>query len=71
VFYRLCVNWNNQSGINAEALRRIMIPLPPLSMQTALVAELNSRKQQALRQSAQAQADFAAAKQHIEQLILA
>lgn len=33
VFYRICVNWNNQSGVNVKLLKTLQIPLPSISKQ--------------------------------------
>jgi len=33
VFYKICVNWNNQSGVNVELLKTLQIPLPSLQKQ--------------------------------------
>lgn len=37
-FYKICTNWNNQSGINKELLNDVKIPLPPLKVQEKLIA---------------------------------
>lgn len=37
VFFNICVNWNNQSGVNVELLKSLLIPLPPLSTQQHII----------------------------------
>jgi len=37
IFYSICTNWNNQSGIGLELLKKIKIPLPPLEIQKQIV----------------------------------
>ena len=37
VFYSICTNWNNQSGIGNELLKSIKIPLPILEKQKGIV----------------------------------
>jgi restriction endonuclease S subunit len=37
-FYRICTNWNNQSGINTNLLKSVKIPLPPLKVQEEIIA---------------------------------
>ena len=61
IFYRMCVNWNNQSGINAEALKKLLIPVPALAVQNKLVADLTNLEEaaQKLRQQAQHKLDDA------------
>ena len=37
VFYSICTNWNNQSGVGIELLQSIKVPIPPLSFQQKIV----------------------------------
>ncbi len=41
VFFNICVNWNNQSGVNVELLKSLLIPLPPLSTQQHIIDLMN------------------------------
>jgi restriction endonuclease S subunit len=41
VFFNICTNWNNQSGIGNELLKKIKIPIPPISVQKGIVSQLN------------------------------
>ncbi len=42
VFFNLCTNWNNQSGVNNNLLSSIKIPLPPLATQNKIVSLMDS-----------------------------
>lgn len=33
IFYAICTNWNNQSGVGTELLKSIKIPLPEMGIQ--------------------------------------
>ena len=37
VFYSICTNWNNQSGVGIELLQSIKVPIPPLPLQQKIV----------------------------------
>lgn len=37
IFYAICTNWNNQSGVGTELLKSIKIPLPEMGIQQKLV----------------------------------
>ncbi len=37
IFYAICTNWNNQSGIGMELLKSIKIPLPEMDIQQKIV----------------------------------
>ena len=45
IFLRLCNKWVGQAGINLTALSEIKIPLPPLSEQQRIVAEIAAEEQ--------------------------
>jgi type I restriction enzyme S subunit len=36
-FFRICTNWNNQSGVNANLLKSIRIPLPGMDIQKSVI----------------------------------
>ncbi len=42
IFFNLCTNWNNQSGVNIELLKTIKIPLPSLGTQAELIKTIES-----------------------------
>ena len=37
IFYSICTNWNNQSGIGIELLKSLKIPLPPKETQQEII----------------------------------
>jgi type I restriction enzyme S subunit len=43
VFFNICTNWNNQSGVNADLLRTVMLPIPSLPIQARIVEEVTKR----------------------------
>lgn len=70
VFYKVCTNWNNQSGVGPDVLSKLEIPLPPLKRQREIVQRLDSIRAGARALREQARADLEAAKREIEALIL-
>jgi len=38
IFYAICTNWNNQSGIGIELLSSLRIPLPPIEIQQKIIS---------------------------------
>jgi type I restriction enzyme S subunit len=70
VFYRMCVNWNNQSGVNTEMLRNIKIPLPEIERQTEIANHISAIRFSAKQLQQQAAAELEQAKQQVEKLIL-
>ena len=70
VFYRICTNWNNQSGVNVELLKMIKMPLPTLEAQNKISSEIQSRMNQAHELRQQANAQVEKAKAEVERLIL-
>jgi restriction endonuclease S subunit len=70
VFFKLCTNWNNQSGVGTDILRCIPIPLPKLTRQKEIVKKLESVRNKARTLLKQARTDLEKAKGNIEALIL-
>jgi len=70
VFYLMCVNWNNQSGVNTEMLRSIKIPLPPINKQNEIAEHIETLRNQAKQLQQQAKVELEKAKQEVERLIL-
>lgn len=70
VFFSLCTNWNNQSGINADVLRALRLPVPPLAKQQEIAAHLQGIQQEAQTLEQAAYNTLAQARLQIEQLIL-
>ncbi|SMO77626.1 Type I restriction modification DNA specificity domain-containing protein [Chryseobacterium rhizoplanae] len=46
IFYAVCTNWNNQSGVGIELLKSLRIPLPPLESQKQIVEVYQSAYEQ-------------------------
>ena len=70
VFFKLCTNWNNQSGVGSDILARMPVPLPKPGRQEAIVGKLEAVRDKALALREQARADLEKAKRDIEDLIL-
>ena len=70
VFYYLCINWNNQSGIGQDILRKLPIVLPDMSKQQEIVQKIDQRKADAAQLQQEADEILAQAKQQIESMIL-
>ena len=41
VFFKLCTNWNNQSGVGVDVLSKIPVPLPVVKRQVQIVHRLD------------------------------
>lgn len=70
VFFSLCTNWNNQSGVNVDLLRQLPIPLPRKERQTAIAAHIRSIRNEAKRFRQTAENELDAAKRRIEAMLL-
>ncbi|MBV5297252.1 MAG: N-6 DNA methylase [Rhodoferax sp.] len=70
IFYRMCVNWNNQSGINADALKNLLVPVPEMKEQKRIVAKLCELEVEAATLRQQAKQKLDDAKSQVEKLIL-
>ncbi|HAO07497.1 MAG TPA: hypothetical protein DCQ50_10990 [Chryseobacterium sp.] len=70
IFYSMCTNWNNQSGVGIELLNTIAIPLPPLEIQNQIVSYLQFIREQARQLRAEAESLLEEAKKEVEILIL-
>lgn len=70
VFFSLCTNWNNQSGVNVELLRQLPIPVPDIDKQMAIATHIGSLRQEAKRLRQRAETELELAKQSVEKLIL-
>ena len=42
IFYSICTNWNNQSGIGLNLLKSLKIPIPPKEIQSEIVAKMDT-----------------------------
>lgn len=46
IFYSICTNWNNQSGVGIDLLKSLEIPLPSLDIQQEMVSLYQNAYQQ-------------------------
>lgn len=54
IFFYLCTNWNNQSGINSSVLENLSIPVPPKPIQQQIIDIMDaaySEKQQKAKEA--------------------
>jgi type I restriction enzyme M protein len=70
VFFKLCTNWNNQSGVGADVLSKITIPLPGLECQKQIVLRLDKIREDAQELRRKAAVELEEAKKAIEAMIL-
>jgi len=70
IFFNLCTNWNNQSGVNIELLKTVKIPLPPLEIQNKIAEEVKRRMSEAETLKAEAGKIIEEAKKQVEGMIL-
>ena len=76
VFYSICTNWNNQSGIGLDLLSILHIPLftddrqRSLVKQQEIVDHISSIRQQAKALQEEGKAILEQAKKEVEQMIL-
>lgn len=70
VFYSICTNWNNQSGVNVDLLRKLTIPVPEPDQQRAIANEVGSIYAQANELRRMANAELERAKAEIEAILL-
>ncbi|MCP5495844.1 MAG: restriction endonuclease subunit S [Leptospiraceae bacterium] len=42
IFYNICTNWNNQSGVGIELLSKLKVPIPNLKTQSKVIEKFNS-----------------------------
>lgn len=66
----LCTNFNNQAGINIETLKKVRIPLPDISVQNEIAAEIMRRRGQANQLRKEAAKEWAEAKAQFERELL-
>ncbi|KAA3522205.1 restriction endonuclease subunit S [Agrobacterium tumefaciens] len=70
VFYSICTNWNNQSGVNVDLLRKLIIPVPSVRKQQAIAEEISGIYEQANALRRQAADELDNAKKEIEAILL-
>lgn len=69
VFFSLCTNWNNQSGVNIDLLAILPIPLPDITTQKRISQHIRDLQHEAKRLRQSAQSDLEATKRHVESLL--
>jgi type I restriction enzyme S subunit len=70
VFYSICTNWNNQSGVNADLLRKVTIPVPSIIKQNEIAKEIARIFAHANALRHEANAELESAKREIEAILL-
>jgi restriction endonuclease S subunit len=70
VFYKICTNWNNQSGVNINLLKKVKFPVPPLAVQNRIASEVSSRMEKSESLRCEAAEALSNARSHVEGLIL-
>jgi type I restriction enzyme S subunit len=70
VFYNLCTNWNNQSGVGIELLKSLKIPLPPLDIQNEIADHIQSIRDKSKQLQLDADEVLQNSKIEVENLIL-
>lgn len=70
IFYSICTNWNNQSGVGIDVLLDLNIPLPPLIIQEEIISHIRQIRDEAAKLEYEANIVLENAKQEIEKIIL-
>lgn len=70
IFYSICTNWNNQSGVGVDLLKSIQIPLPPLEVQEEIANHIQNIRERAKQLETEAKAEIERAKAEVEAMIL-
>lgn len=70
IFFNICTNWNNQSGVNIGLLRTVKIPIPSLSIQTKIAQKVKFYREQSQRLKKEADNNLQKAKEKVEKIIL-
>lgn len=71
IFYSICTNWNNQSGIGLELLLSLKIPCPPLHIQVEIAEHINTLRSKAENLKTLAKEVLQMAEAEIEGMLLA
>lgn len=71
IFYKICTNWNNQSGVNASVLAKIKIPLPDPDKQKEIAETAQAMRQKAQELMQQGKTILEQTKREVEEMILA
>lgn len=71
VFFRVCTNWNNQSGVNNGVLGGVPIPVPPIEQQIVIAQTITDLRSSAKKLRQEAKEELERARQEVERMILA
>lgn len=55
VFYSICTNWNNQSGVGIDLLRSVKVPILPIATQQKIVEYYNAAYSEKQKRESEAQ----------------
>lgn len=70
IFYAICTNWNNQSGIGIELLKSLEIPIFSLERQKTIVHHVKSLREKASQLEKEALSIFTEATKQVENMII-
>lgn len=70
VFFKLCTNWNNQSGVNVTVLGQVKIPLPSLIQQQKIAEYITIINKKAKQLQKEAAVGLERVKAEVEAIIL-
>jgi len=70
IFYSICTNWNNQSGVGNDLLNSLKVPVPPLEVQEEIAAHIQSIRTRAGELEREAREEVERAKGEVERMIL-
>jgi type I restriction enzyme S subunit len=69
VFYSICTNWNNQSGVNAKLLASLPIPKPNMGKQKEIAKEVKAQTRKAANLRKRALDQLEQAKAQVEEIL--
>lgn len=70
IFYNLCTNWNNQSGVGLDTLKDLKIPVLSIDNQEKIVNKIQSLHKESKELILEANAIFEDSKKEVENIIL-
>jgi len=70
VFYKCCINWNNQSGVNIDILKNLQVPIPPIGKQKEIANHIIGIQQQAQQLKDKTNKALKKANTEIEKILL-
>jgi len=69
IFFSICTNWNNQSGVNTNLLKTIKIPLPDLKEQQKIVDDYTAKMTEAKKKEREISELLKQAKTDFEKIV--